>query len=116
MAKPLDLQELKAFLGLLLSMGSLKLPKLQDYWGTSVPLYRTSYGNVMSRDRFRAIASALQVIDRARDAEWSQLPDYRDCGTYWKIGDYMKDWRGRITSMVSPGRELTIDEIGTISR
>jgi hypothetical protein len=104
------LPELKVFLGLQLLMGVVKLPKLQDYWSDRIPLVTFSFSNHMTRDRFRAINSGLQVLDRSRDNEWEALEEYQDLGTYWKIGDYMKRWRARVTNMVSPGRNVTIDE------
>lgn len=112
--RPLALPELKAFLGLGLLFGVVRLPKLQDYWSDRIPHVALSVGQVMARDRYRAINSGLQVLDRRRDAEWARIPEYDGLGTYWKIGDYMKRWRERVTSMVKPGRDVTMDETGKL--
>ena len=38
--KPTDFDEMKLFLGLLIHMGMLNLPRLSDYWSTD-PLFKT---------------------------------------------------------------------------
>ena len=50
--KPTDFDEMKLFLGLLIQIGMLNLPRLSDYWSTD-PLFKTyTWRKTMSRNRF----------------------------------------------------------------
>ena len=50
--KPIDFDEMKLFLGILIQMGMLNLPRLSDYWSTD-PLFKTyTWRKTMSRSRF----------------------------------------------------------------
>ena len=50
--KPTDFDEMKLFLGLLIQIGMLNLPRLSDYWSTD-PLFKTyTWRKTMSRNIF----------------------------------------------------------------
>ncbi|VDI58381.1 Hypothetical predicted protein [Mytilus galloprovincialis] len=64
MWRPVNNEEMKAFLGLLLLMGIIQKPTLASYWETQDKLWlrRTpSFRSVMTRDRFLAILSNLHI-------------------------------------------------------
>ncbi|GFR84874.1 PiggyBac transposable element-derived protein 4-like [Elysia marginata] len=50
---PVTMQEMRAFIGLTLGMGILKLPVRSDYWRTTKRIFLTQFGSVMSRDSFQ---------------------------------------------------------------
>ena len=58
---PVTVNELEGFLALILNMGIITVPKVEDYWKTSmtaeIPFFRT----VMPRDRFMLIFWMLHV-------------------------------------------------------
>lgn len=71
--KPVDVPTMKAFLGLTFVMGILRLPCRNDYWRTSKRMFVTSFGRVMSRDRFNLIWRYLHLHDNSRPA--GEKPD-----------------------------------------
>ena len=66
------LSELKKFLALLIVMGLISLPKIEDHWVTTWPFASSTFSGVMTRDRFSLImklsmmaASTFQRVSRA---------------------------------------------------
>jgi len=58
-----DLVEMKAFLGLPLSLGIMHKPKIEDYWTTN-PLFSTpGFREIMSYDHFKQILGNLVFYD-----------------------------------------------------
>ena len=53
--KDVTLQEMRTFIGLCIAMGILRLPYRREYWRQKKPLFKTSFPEQMSRDRFTAI-------------------------------------------------------------
>ena len=59
----ITLPEIRAFVGLLLVMGILRLPRLELYWTEQYPLIYTKVREVMVKTRFLAILRALHLND-----------------------------------------------------
>ena len=59
--KDVSATEMRAFLALILNMGIIQLPEIEDYWKTSWTSEIPFYGRVMSRDRFEQIFWMLHV-------------------------------------------------------
>ena len=59
--KDVDVAEMKAFIGLILNMGMIRVPTLQDYWSTDITTHIPFFSQVMSRDRFLQILSCLHL-------------------------------------------------------
>uniref|UniRef100_A0A3Q0RV14 PiggyBac transposable element-derived protein domain-containing protein n=1 Tax=Amphilophus citrinellus TaxID=61819 RepID=A0A3Q0RV14_AMPCI len=60
-------EELKKFIGMLLYMSVLRLPKISDFWRRET-IFRVSFpATVMSKDRFLAILSHLHTSDPEKD-------------------------------------------------
>ena len=58
--------EMKAFIGILLTMGILKLPRLELYWTMKYPWIRTpGISNVMSKTRFEQLFRFLHLNDNS---------------------------------------------------
>ena len=72
-------EEIKKVIGLSQLMGVVQYPSLQMYWSNEVPLFNCQIASVMSRDRFRAVASALTQCDRRMKADLKQKCAPRDC-------------------------------------
>lgn len=58
-----DVAEMQAFLGLVIAMGVVKLPQMEDYWSTNPILHHPWFRSVMSRDRFKQILRYLHCCD-----------------------------------------------------
>lgn len=102
-------EEIKKVIGLSQLMGVVQYPSLQMYWSNEVPLFNCQIASVMSRDRFRAVASALTLCDRRMEADLKQK--YDGLGAYWKIADFVEDFVKRARSLVIPGEYCTLDEV-----
>lgn len=60
---------MRAFLALILNMGIIQLPEIEDYWKTSWTSEIPFYGRVMSRDRFEQIFWMLHVSHSTTPAQ-----------------------------------------------
>ena len=49
---PVDVQTMKAFIGLCFYMGITRKPKIADHWRQKFGLFRSQVNTIMSRDRF----------------------------------------------------------------
>ena len=56
-----DVDTMKAFMGLCMAMGILKVPHRNDYWRCRKFLFRTNFNSVMPRDRFNLIWRYLHL-------------------------------------------------------
>jgi len=54
-SKP-NLHEIKGFLGLVLLMGIIKKPKIEDYWSSSILNGTPGFGNILSYDHFKQLS------------------------------------------------------------
>ncbi|GFS06971.1 PiggyBac transposable element-derived protein 4 [Elysia marginata] len=60
---PVTVQGMRAFIGLTLGMGILKLPVRSDYWRTTKRIFLTQFRSVMSRDRYLLIWRYLHLAN-----------------------------------------------------
>lgn len=100
--KTLTVEEFQVFIGLLLHMGTIQLPKLQDYWKTdrlfNIPIFREQ----MSRNRFLLILRCLHFSSQS-EGEKSQ-------DALQKIRPAIKYFNEKMTSIYYPYKELSLDE------
>ena len=61
--KPVTVNEMKAFVGVILNMGLIQLQNIQDYWLTDFVSTIPFFKQIFSRDRFRQIFGMLHVGD-----------------------------------------------------
>lgn len=93
--------ELKAFHGLCINMAILKLPQKQDYWRTTRWLLKTSFGEVMPRDRFLQIWRFLHLQDNAQ-------PDGGD--KLIKVRPLIEHLNETFKAVYTPHGKFTVDE------
>lgn len=98
--KDLTINELKVFLGLLLHTGIVRMPNLQDYWKKD-KMFKTCFGEYMSRDRFLLILRCLHFADNDKDDKTDRL---------FKIRHTIEHFNNKMYSLYSPGKELSLDE------
>jgi hypothetical protein len=58
--KPVNNQEMRAFLRLVMAMGIVKKPSIESYWETSGITETENFRDVMPRNRFQSILRHLQ--------------------------------------------------------
>ena len=61
----LHLEELKAFIGMNIAMGMLRLPQIRDYWAQNEILSTPWFPSIMLRDRFFSILRFLYLVDNS---------------------------------------------------
>jgi len=95
---------MKTFLSLLFHMGTIKMPRLEDYWKTNklfnLPFFRT----YMSRNRFTILLRALHFL--RNPAEGESVPRNR----LHKIQPIVNYFNSRTNEIFEPTKNLSLDE------
>ena len=105
--KETDVAEMKAFFGLILAMGLLRLPKMKDYWQkTNWVLHVKSFGEIMARNRFMQLYRFLHVADNDKfvprgDNGYDPL---------FKIRLFLDILSKQFRNIYKPGQDICIDE------
>lgn len=104
--KEVSLEELKAFLGLLIAMSIHRVPSLRDYWSTDWVLGVPAFSKVMARDRFLDIYYNIHLCDN------SQMPQRGDenFDKLFKVRSFMENLNTKFRLNYNPHREQAIDE------
>lgn len=89
---------MKAFIGCIINMGIIQLPRLKDYWSTAetndIPFFR----NTFSRDRFFQIFGTLHAGDIDSNVRREKIQPLLDL-----LGP-------RFEATFTPGEHIAIDE------
>ena len=104
--KDIFLEELKAFLGLLISMSIHRLPSLQDYWSSNWVLGVPPFAKVMPRNRFLEIWNNLHLCEN------SQMPQPREPNfvNLFKVREFLNDLYTNFWINYNPHREQAVDQ------
>lgn len=97
---PLTLEELNGFLAIVLNMGVVKVPEIEDYWKTSWESQITFFSRVMPRDRFELIFWMLHISHT--EGSIQKKID--------KVSMLLKKLLARFQDCYYPTRELAVDE------
>lgn len=100
------LQELKAFLGLLIAMSIHRLPSLRDYWSTDWILGVPAFAKVMPRNRFLEIWSNLHLADNSK----MPRPGDENFDKLYKVRQFLEDLKAKFKVNYNPHREQAVDE------
>lgn len=104
--KPVTVNEMKAFLAVLLNMGLNVKPALHLYWSTTNSQTVQWFRNMFSRNRFQAILNFFHIADNTT-LQKPGHPDYDPCGKFLPIVEHAN----RIfRTYYVPHREISIDE------
>ena len=101
-----DLAEMKRFLALIIVMGIVHLPHIEQAWSTKWPFASTTFYSIMKRDRFSLILCFLHLNDNTKYVPKGQ-PGY---DPLYKIRPFVDPLLRNIQSSYNLGRELSIDE------
>ena len=93
--------EMSGFLAIILNMGLIEMPNIEDYWSTSWVSLVSFFPSVMSRDRFELIFWMLHV-SHAEDGRPAQRID--------KVKALLQVLTGNFKRSYMPSRELAVDE------
>jgi hypothetical protein len=102
--KQLSREEFSTWLGLLFHMGTIRLSRVTDYWKKSALFRLPIFSEKMSRDRFLGILQALHFAENPKEND--PVPTDR----IFKIRPLLNCFQEAMENIVSPSRELCIDE------
>ena len=92
------MEEMKAFVGVIINMGMLKLTDIKEYWSTHTTTNLLFFRRVFSRDRFLQIYWMLHVGDLSSTTKRAKVQPFVD-----KVIPLFQQY-------LIPSRELSIDE------
>nr|XP_039253826.1 piggyBac transposable element-derived protein 4-like [Styela clava] len=105
--KAVDVEEMKAFIGLLIAMGIIHLPNLHMYWQRKNWVFDVpSFNKIMPRDRFIDLYGYLHFCDEAL----VRTSDDRKNDKLFKIRGLLSHVLPLFESCYTPGRDIAIDE------
>jgi len=106
----ITLLELKKFLGLLLYMAVVNMPKRVDFWRKDTVFSLPFPATVFARDRFLAISSNLHISDPADDEENDKTRGTADYDALQKVKPLLDHIRNRSMAIYHPKRNISVDE------
>lgn len=102
----ITVQELSAYLGFMILMGLVKLPRLADYWKKDTTYHYSPVASRITRDRFIDLNRYLHFADNSTLSA-PQTPGYNKLG---KIEPIIAMLRDRFADVWNPGKNVSIDE------
>lgn len=111
---PITKEELMAFIGVVVAMGVVQLPSVDDYWSINPILTHPWFRSVFTRLRFRQIIRYLHVVDNSKALQRSD-PNY---DKLWKVRYLIDALSAKCLELYDPHPQISIDEsmIGTKCR
>ena len=98
--------EMKAFFGIQVSMGLVRLPSLHDYWSTNPLIGTPGIVKGMSRKRFRSILSHLHLNDNSRMPQ----PGSPEFDKLYKVRPLLDRIRANSQAAYQPHQQIAVDE------
>ena len=99
--KPVTISDLHGFLAIILNMGLIHLPELEDYWRTSWTCAIPFFGRVLSRNRFEEIFWMLHV---------SHTEPTQPVHKIDKVRLVLEHLIPKFQASYHPGRNIAVDE------
>lgn len=96
--KPLTVEELKTFIGLIYHTGTAKMNRIVDYWKVH-RLYKSVFPQYMSRNRFQLILRCLHFSD-----------DVSNTNRMGKCQMCIDNFNSTMNSIYYPSKNLSLDE------
>ena len=104
---PVDVVDMEVFIGLVLSMGILKLPAIRDYWSSDELYNGGSLSSFMSRNRFEEIFWNLHLCDN------TSMPKRGEEGfdRLFKVRGYLNSLCSSFQRCFRPFQRVAVDEM-----
>ena len=101
-----DMEEVRAYLGLMVVMGISRLPEIRDYWSTDPKLHNTFVSSRITRNRFEEITRYLHFVDN------NDLPLRGEPGFHrlQKVMPVITEMKTRFVANYNPHPQNSIDE------
>ncbi|KAL2086137.1 hypothetical protein ACEWY4_017196 [Coilia grayii] len=107
----LSLEDLYAFLAMLVFIGVVRTIHIEDYWRTDIFYNFPFPSSVMTQCKFRAIARTLRLSSPADDAENNRKKGSADHDPLGKIRPVYEQMRQACRAHFHPGQNISVDEI-----
>jgi len=104
--KPHNLAELKKFLAIVIVMGFVVLPQIEDAWSTKWPFAMPTFSSILKRDRFSLLLRFLHLNDSTKYIPKGQPGHDPLC----KLRPFMDPLLDNFRAAYNLGREISIDE------
>ncbi|XP_034090344.1 piggyBac transposable element-derived protein 4 [Gymnodraco acuticeps] len=98
------------YVGLMMFMALLKLPKVRDYWRKGSHLSVLFPASVMTRDRFMAISRAVHLSDPDHDLANDRKKDTPEYDPLHRLKPLQATIKEACKAMWQPRKEISIDE------
>lgn len=108
--KDIEVEEMKKFLGMLLYMALVKLPKRTDFWRRNNIFHLPFPSTVMPRDRFMAISDNLHMSDLEEDAMNDAKKGTEEYDPLHRLKPLLEMIRNRCTTIYHPKQHISVDE------
>lgn len=96
-------KEMRAFLGIILLMGTMPLPSLKDYWTTDKKCRIPYFAEIFRRDRFLQVFWMLHINENIVDTQNMATRTQ-------KISNFLDYIDSKCRENFVPGAELSVDE------
>jgi hypothetical protein len=106
--KNADIDELNAFIGLVLFMGLIGYPSRKDLFSLG-PCRNDFVRSVMQRDRFEQLLHAWHYEDYSQYTA-QQIIQLKKDDPFWAVSSFSSDIRARFRNLYTPGQRIDVDE------
>ena len=106
--KDADMDELNAFLGIVLFMGLIGYPSRKDLFSLG-PCRNDFVRSVIQRDRFEQLLHAWHYEDYSQYSAQQIINNKKD-DPFWPVTAFCNDIRARFRALYIPGQRIDIDE------
>ena len=103
---PHDVVELKKFLALIIIMGLISYPSIEDYWVTSWPFATPTFSSILKRDRFSLLMRFLHLNDSSKYIPKGE-PGY---DALYKLRPFADPLIANFRAAYTLGCEVSVDE------
>ncbi|XP_066517969.1 piggyBac transposable element-derived protein 4-like [Hoplias malabaricus] len=108
--EPVETGEFMKFCGILVYMGIIRCPRIQDYWRSDNVWQTPFVRKVMGRERFQAISWSFHISDPDTDSENNTKKGTEGYDKLAKIRPLMESIKLSCKAFYHPRRRLSIDE------
>lgn len=98
-------EEVLAFIGIVIAMGLVQLPSLDDYWASVGIFNNPWFRSVLSRKRFRQISKYFHCVNNENTPSRDD-PDYK----LFKVKPLIDHLNSTFSKYYTPSQNLAVDE------
>ena len=106
--KDADMDELNAFLGIVLFLGLIGYPSRKDLFGLG-PCRNDYVRSIMHRERFEQLLHAWHYEDYSKYTAQEIIQNKKE-DPFWPVTAFNKDITARFRALYTPGQSMDIDE------